>query len=145
MIIICVIVSLLFTIFFIATDDDTGLAVFSLAAFIACVVWLIVCIVKINTSHIINDKIQMYEEENDRIESQINILIENYMKYEQDTFIECSGESLITLIDMYPELKSDTLVSKQIDIYVSNNDAIKQLKLEQIEVSTYKFLVYFGH
>lgn len=45
---------------------------------------------------------------------------------------------------MYPELKSDELVSNQIDIYNSNNKKIKKLKLQKIENQKAKFYLYFG-
>ena len=48
------------------------------------------------------------------------------------------------LIQMYPELKSNELVSKQIDIYNENNKKIKKLKLEKIKNQKAKFYLYFG-
>ncbi len=70
----------------------------------------------VSKGNVINDEISMYEQENKVIESQIDTVITNYMDYEQNTFNKCSAESMITLVDMYPELKSDTLISKQINV-----------------------------
>lgn len=100
-----------------------------------------VCIIN---GRVIDEKISMYEEENLKIETQVQTVVKEYLKHEKETFENCDAESMITLIDMYPELKSDTLVSKQIDVYVSNNEEIKNLKREKINISNYKWFVYFG-
>lgn len=50
----------------------------------------------------------------------------------------------MTLITLYPELKSDKLVQKQINIYVDNNKKIKILKEKQINGKVLKWWLYFG-
>lgn len=69
----------------------------------------------------LESKIQMYTEENEKIESQINTLVENYMKHEADTYKEFKPDDSIALVSLYPELKSDALVTQQITIYNENN------------------------
>lgn len=71
-------------------------------------------------------------------------LVTQYMEYESSAYGELKGESGITLISLYPELKADTLVSKQIEIYTENNQKIKELKEKAINISNYKWWVYFG-
>lgn len=91
-----------------------------------------------------DDKLAMYEEENAKIEVQIADIITQYQQYEQDTFSEVSAESSMTLISLYPELKSDALVQKQIDMYIENNARIKQLKEDLINLDLLRFMIYFG-
>ena len=86
----------------------------------------------------------MYTEENQNIEEAMNILVEQYMNYESDTYGNLKNESSITLVSLYPELKADTLVEKQIEIYTENNKKIKELKEKIINISNYKWLLYFG-
>ena len=93
---------------------------------------------------ILDDKIVMYTEENQKIEEQIGMLVEEYMNYESNTYIETKGESAISLVALYPDLKADELVKKQINIHTSNNSTIKTLKEEKLNISTYKFWLYFG-
>lgn len=93
----------------------------------------------------VNKKIEMYQEENAIIEQQINDLVTNYMEYEQDTFKDFKSESSITLVSLYPELKSDELVQAQIDTYIENNNKIKELKEAAIDLSVLKWWLYFGH
>lgn len=93
----------------------------------------------------VDKKIEMYQEENTIIEQQINDLVTNYMEYEQDTFKDFKSESSITLVSLYPELKSDELVQAQIDAYIENNNKIKELKEAAIDLSIMKWWLYFGH
>lgn len=91
-----------------------------------------------------DQKIQMYQEENEKIEEDVSVIITQYMKHENETFDMSKIESSTVLIQMYPELKSNELVSKQIDIYNENNKKIKKLKLEKIKNQKAKFYLYFG-
>lgn len=74
---------------------------------------------------IIDEKIVIYEQENEKIET-------------------ANKESLITLVQLYPDLKSNNLVQKQMDIYVNNNKKIKNLKTEKLNISKSKWWLYFG-
>lgn len=89
-------------------------------------------------------KIEMYKEENQKIEEQVDVLVKQYMEYEGKTLTEFKSESSITLVSLYPELKSDTLISKQIEVYIANNNKIKELKEYEIEMKLGKWLLYFG-
>jgi hypothetical protein len=92
----------------------------------------------------IDQKIELYEQENQQIEEDIAVLVNQYMKHEENIFIECSPDSSITLVALYPELKSDLLIEKQIEIYVSNTEEIKQFKTDRISASIIKWWLYFG-
>jgi hypothetical protein len=80
----------------------------------------------------IDEKIALYEEENIKIENQIAAVVSDYQEYELGIIKECAPDKAVTMISLYPELKSDILVSKQIETYINNNNAIKALKEEQI-------------
>lgn len=90
------------------------------------------------------DKIKMYQEENKIIENQIDVLVKNYMEYEGTTLKEFKSESSITLVSIYPNLKSDELVKTQIRTYTENNEKIKELKEIEIDLKIGKWLLYFG-
>lgn len=98
----------------------------------------------IASGRVIDSKIAMYQEENKNIETQIDELIKQYMKYESDTYKDFKGESIITLISLYPELKTDKLAVKQCEVYIKNNNKITKLKEEKINLSTEKWMLYFG-
>lgn len=89
-------------------------------------------------------KIKIYTEENTKIEQQVNYIVENYKYYEGNTYKKIKTTSPTTLIALYPELKTDKLVSKQIDVYIENNKKIKKLKEDEVNLSKAKFFLYFG-
>lgn len=125
---------------------DLGLAM-EIAGGLATGIGLIITLalaIAVSNLATVDERLAMYEEENAKIESQIVDAIENYQKYETDIFTEVSPESAITLVAMYPELKSDTLVQKQIEVYMANNDKIKALKEEKIDGSVMRWWLYFG-
>ena len=94
---------------------------------------------------VVDEKITMYQEENTKIEEQIATMVKQYQEYETDIFESVTPESAMTLVTLYPELKSDTLVQKQIEVYLSNNERIKELKEEKINGSVLRWWVYFGN
>lgn len=90
-------------------------------------------------------KISMYQEENIKIETQIGDFVRDYMEYESGTYKEFKNESSVTLVNLYPELKSDELVQNQMNIYLSNNDKIKELKEKELDAKIGRWLLYFGN
>ena len=93
---------------------------------------------------VIDDKIEMYSQENAKIEEQISEVVKQYQEYEKEVFTEVSPENSIALVSLYPELKSDTLVQQQIEVYVANNQKIKELNEEKIDAKVIKWWLYFG-
>ena len=111
---------------------------------IASLIGMFICFHDIGQAKIIDKKITMYQEENKNIEEQINNLVKEYMEYEGSTLKEFSSESSITLITMYPDLKSDELVKAQIETYTKNNNKIKELKEDKLDYRLTKWWIYFG-
>lgn len=101
-------------------------------------------IVSVSNLKVIDEKIAMYQEENTKIEQQIDVAVKNYQDYESDIIADCAPESSITLVALYPELQADTLVQKQIDVYVTNNEKIKELKEKDIGGDVSRWWLYFG-
>ena len=96
------------------------------------------------TNKTINDKLKIYAEENQEIESSIASIVKEYCEYESKTFKDVTNEDCITLVQMYPELKTSDLVNKQLDVYVSNNNKIKSLKCKKANLKGLKWIAYFG-
>lgn len=105
----------------------------------------IILMVEVGNGKTIDERISMYKEENKKIEDQMDILVSQYMDYESDTFNKLKNENSVTLVNLYPELKSDELIKKQIEIYENNNNKIKKLKEDKIDLKTKKWWLYFGH
>lgn len=126
--------------------DEIGTAfqiVGTVATIISTIVAIVLLICVLNRVNI-EKKIALYEEENAKIEQQIADTVKQYQEYETGIFTEVSPEDSITLVALYPELKSDTLVQSQIEVYVENNKTIKELKSSAINASVYRWWLYFG-
>ena len=106
--------------------------------------FVVVCLMILIDGRTLEERIALYEEENVAIEQDINTLVEQYMNYEADTYESLKGESGITLVSLYPELKADELVKEQCELYIANKEQIASLKEQQIELSSCKFWLYFG-
>lgn len=107
----------------------------------------IICIIPTGICYsnhiIIDEKITMYEEENADIEQKITTAILAYQGYEKDTFANIDTKNLLVAVNLYPELKADTLVSQLIDTYIKNKDEIKQLKVSRLDYKVYKWWLFF--
>jgi len=112
----------------------------SLGAFVT----LIVGGITISESSIIDDKIQMYTEENTNIETTITATVEKYLEHELNIFDSLQGEDIQTLLVVYPEINSNELVKAQIEVFIDNNNKIKELKEQKLNIQVWKFWVYFG-
>ena len=106
---------------------------------------IIINICTVVDASVIDEKIALYEESNEVIESELDLLVKNYMNYESDTLSQFKSESSTTLVTMFPELKADTLVQQQLNTYKENTAIIRQLKEEQLKASVAKWWLYFGH
>ena len=94
----------------------------------------------------IQTQIEMYEEENSKIEEKINTVVQDYLEHEKETYKDIKPENVIAALSMFPELNSSELVKKEIEIYQSNEAKLIELKEEQITgIPMARFLLYFGN
>ena len=127
-------------------DNDTG-EVFSGFGSLISVVALIGIIINIGiliNGRTLDDKIAMYEQENAAIEQSVDVLVKDYYRHESDTYSSLTPENAVLFASAYPELQSNELATKQLEIYVENNNKIKELKEDQINLSRNRFWLYFG-
>lgn len=107
-------------------------------------VWIINLSCDLANGNTIDKKISMYEEENASIEKNIDVSVKGFMDFESRTYAELKDTDAINLVSLFPELKSDTLVKKQIKVYIDNNNKIKELKEEKINLAKTRWKLYFG-
>lgn len=98
----------------------------------------------ITKASVLDAQIAMYTDENERIEQQVAEVVRQYQQYETDIFTEVNPESAITLVALYPDLKSDSLVQSQIELYTENNKIIRNLKDKDIKANVLRWWLYFG-
>lgn len=134
-----------------------GLTIFSaLGTILGCICEFITVIAIIWNANgisqlkIADKKINMYEQENNNIQSQISEIVDSYKNYEQSTYseslknIDVSNTDIVVLTQLYPDLKANEMVNKQIEMYQSNNNKIKALKEEKLNNEVAKWWLYFG-
>lgn len=129
----------------IKTDcDGSCLCTWGILMFLPALIAGICLGIDVAQANVLNERIAMYEEENTRIEQQVADVVQQYQQYETDIFTEVNPESAMTLVALYPDLKSDTLVRSQIELYTENNKVIRELKDRQIKANVQRWWLYFG-
>lgn len=93
---------------------------------------------------VIDNKIELLEKQNAEIEEKVELTVKTYMNFEKNTLKEFKTDNYIQLINLYPDLKSDKLIQRQITLYENNNEKILALKNQKIEILNFKWWLYFG-
>lgn len=124
--------------------SGTCMGVVGMVGTVATFIVMIFLIFDVSDLTVIDEKIAMYQAENQKIETQIAETVQQYQEYESGIFTEVTPESSVTLVALYPELKADTLVQKQIEVYIANNEKIKELKEAEITGNVKRWWLYFG-
>ena len=127
-------------------DNDIGevFGVFGLVISVVALIGIFVNIGILINGRTLDDKIAMYEQENAAIEQSVDVLVKDYYRHESDTYSSLTPENAVLFASAYPELQSNELVTKQLEIYVENNNNIKELKKDKINLSKNRFWLYFG-
>ena len=127
-------------------DGEIAGVVYALSVFCfftALVAYIVVISITLNES-IIDSKIELYQAQNTEIESKIQATVTSYLAHEKQTYKDLRPDNAITVALAYPELHSNELVKKQIEVYEDNNKKILGLKEEKLNQSIYKWWLYFG-
>lgn len=92
----------------------------------------------------IDNRLVVLEEQNKVVLSQIEPLVQHALEYESTTYqgFKLDANKLIAFTQMYPELKANTFLNKQIDIILANQAEIKQLKLDKASLNAYHFWLW---
>lgn len=104
---------------------------------------IIICIGTEYSKHIVIDqKIELYEQENKTIEDSITAAVNEYKDYEADIFKNIHIENAILIAGLYPDLKTNTLIQKQIETYTANRQQIKELEEEKLDYIVYRWWLF---
>ena len=128
--------------------EGPGLFVTVVAIFLllAVIIAAILLGAQLSIGRILDQQIELYQEENSKIEQSIAVTVQEYMNHEELVFQtpNVSDENLIYLVAAYPELRSSELVNTQMNLYIANNKEIRSLKEKKLELSILKWWLYFG-
>lgn len=92
----------------------------------------------------INSRLVVLEEQNQVVLSQIEPLVQQTLEYESNTYkdFKLDANKLIAFSQLYPDLKANSFLNKQIDIILANQAEIKQLKLDKASLNAYHFWLW---
>lgn len=144
--IVSVIIFIAGIVIFSKTDNEIVWASNWISGIITCVSFIaMVCLFSSAIySAPIKDKIEMYETSNTQIDAEIDSVVNNYMAYEKETFKELQPNSGKELVQLFPELKSDAIVQKQLETYYDNQKKVRELKEEELAARYIRWWLYFG-
>ena len=128
-------------------DDCTAgdiIEIVSISIFIILFIVGLVVVHNYNALKAVSDEqIAIMQERNEKLCKEIEPIIRSYIKYEEDTYknLKPISQEKIIAYAMYPQLASNKLVQKQIEIIKDNEDKITFLKLKKTELKTFKFWI----
>ena len=105
---------------------------------------LIALLMSVSNGLTIDSKIELYQSQNAEIESKVQATVASYLAHEKQTYKDLKPDNAIAVVSAYPELHSNELVKKQIEVYEDNNKKILGLKEEKLNQSVYRWWLYFG-
>ena len=113
-----------------------GCAIFS--------IWTIWNIFTVASGFGIQEKIQIYEDQNTQIEQSIDAAVKAYCEHEQITYTKMSDGAVALVAAAYPELASSELVKTQMDVWTSNSHELKDLNSKLVDFHRAQYFLYFG-
>lgn len=147
MLTLILLLSIGFSIFFYSKQEDLDRDLFILVAVPILVIPLfiqILLIASLISSLNLDSRIELYQSQNAEIESKIQATVASYLAHEKQAYRDLKPDNAIAVVSAYPELHSNELVKKQIEVYEDNNKKILGLKEEKLNQSVYKWWLYFG-
>lgn len=147
MLTIILLLSIGFSILFYSKQEDLDRDLFILVAAPILVIPLfiqILLIASLISGLNLDSRIELYQSQNAEIESKVQATVASYLAHERQTYKDLKPDNAIAVVSAYPELHSNELVKKQIEVYEDNNKKILGLKEEKLNQSVYKWWLYFG-
>jgi hypothetical protein len=92
----------------------------------------------------IDNRLAILEEQNTIVLSQIEPLVQHALDYESNTYkdFKLDASKIVAFTQLYPDLKANSFLNKQIDIILVNQEEIKQLKLDKASLNAYHFWLW---
>lgn len=147
MLTLILLVSIGFFFFFYSKKEDLDRDIFNLVVVPIFVIPLfiqVLLIASLISGLSLDSRIELYQSQNTDIESKIQATVASYLAHEKQAYKDLKPDNAIAVVSAYPELHSNELVKKQIEVYEDNNKKIMNLKEEKLNQPVYKWWLYFG-
>ena len=95
-------------------------------------------------TEIINSQLDVLESQNAIILSQIEPVIQKALDFESNTYkeLKVNPENIITLSQIYPDLKDNSFIQTQLSVILTNQQQITQLKLNKATLNAFHFWIW---
>ena len=94
-----------------------------------------------------DERIAVLIEQNELIEARVTTTVLAYLDHESDIYASILNSpdtvDVLLLVTTMPTLSSNVLVQREIDLYISNNNKIRDYRLESVNLKTYRWLIHF--
>lgn len=107
-------------------------------------IWTIWNIITVASGFGIQEKIEIYENQNAQIEQSIDAAVKAYCEHEQITYVQMSDGAVALVAAAYPELASSELVKTQMEVWTSNSHELKKMKSKLVDFNKARYFLYFG-
>ena len=107
-------------------------------------IWTLWNIIVVASGFGIQEKIQIYEDQNTQIEQSIDAAVKAYCEHEQITYVQMSDGAVALVAAAYPELASSELAKTQMEVWTSNSNELKDLKSDLVDFHRARYFLYFG-
>lgn len=106
--------------------------------------WTFWNIITVASGFGIQEKIEIYENQNAQIEQSIDAAVKVYCEHEQITYVQMSDGAIALVAAAYPELASSELVKTQMEVWTSNSHELKTMKSKLVDFNKARYFLYFG-
>jgi hypothetical protein len=91
-----------------------------------------------------DSRLAVLEEQNQVILNQIEPLVQQALNYESSTYkdLKLDAAKVIAFTQLYPDLKANEFLNKQIEVILTNQKEIKKLKLDKASLNAYHFWLW---
>lgn len=92
----------------------------------------------------IGSQLEVLETQNKIILSQIEPVIQKALDFESNTYkeLKVSPENIITISQIYPDLKDNSFIQTQLSVILTNQQQITQLKLNKATLNAFHFWIW---
>ena len=91
-----------------------------------------------------NSQLEVLNEQNELVLTQIEPLVQQALNYESNTYkeLKLTPENIVAFGNMYPQLQANSFIQSQINIIIENQKEIKDLKLKIASLNAYRLWLF---